>query len=390
MIGRHQLPVSSTITPRSLARALGPAIGDGARERMALEGELRAAFGARELALVDSGTSAVAMAMRATTRAGGVVALPAYACVDIGAAAIHAQLRVRLYDVDPDTLSADLDSVARVLDAGADTIVVSHLYGYPADVPGISRLAAANGARVIEDAAQGAWGSLLGKRLGSFGPFSVLSFGRGKGMTGGGGGALLAIGESGADTSPRAEIAPAASSLRTIVVSTAQWALGRPALYALPSAIPALHLGETIYHPASDPRAITAASASLVRASLARADADLAMRRRNAELLARAAEQSRSVRAIRPIGGAEPGYLRFPMRLADTRVANRAQPMLGIVHGYPNTLADLAELRPSLVGDEPLHGARELQRSMVTLPTHALVSKKDFQRIAEWMVDERR
>lgn len=357
---------------------------------MALEGELRAAFGARELALVDSGTSAVAMAMRATTRAGGVVALPAYACVDIGAAAIHAQLRVRLYDVDPDTLSADLDSVARVLDAGADTIVVSHLYGYPADVPGISRLAAANGARVIEDAAQGAWGSLLGKRLGSFGPFSVLSFGRGKGMTGGGGGALLAIGESGADTSPRAEIAPAASSLRTIVVSTAQWALGRPALYALPSAIPALHLGETIYHPASDPRAITAASASLVRASLARADADLAMRRRNAELLARAAEQSRSVRAIRPIGGAEPGYLRFPMRLADTRVANRAQPMLGIVHGYPNTLADLAELRPSLVGDEPLHGARELQRSMVTLPTHALVSKKDFQRIAEWMVDERR
>ena len=67
----------------------------------------------------------------------------------------------------PNTLSADLDSVARVLDAGVDTIVVSHLYGYPADVPGVSRLAAAHGARVIEDAAQGAWGSLLGRRLGA-------------------------------------------------------------------------------------------------------------------------------------------------------------------------------------------------------------------------------
>ena len=218
------------------------------------------------------------------TRAGGVVALPAYACVDIGAAAIHAQLRVRLYDVDPDTLSADLDSVARVLDAGADTIVVVAPLrlsgGCPRNQP---RLRPTHGARVIEDAAQGAWGSLLGTRLGSFGPLSVLSFGRGKGMTGGGGGALLAIGDSGADASPRAKIAPPASSLRTLVVSTAQWALGRPALYALPSAIPALHLGETIYHPAHDPRAITAASASLVRASLARADADLAVRRRNAE-----------------------------------------------------------------------------------------------------------
>jgi perosamine synthetase len=387
LIGRHQLPVSSTITARSLLRALAPALGDGAHERSALDAELRQAFGARDVVLVDSGTSALAMALRLTTPVDGIVALPAYACVDIGAAAIYARVRVRLYDVDPVTLSADLDSVSRVLAAGVDTIVASHLFGYPADVPAVAALAAEHGAAVIEDAAQGAWGSLLGTRLGAFGPLTVLSFGRGKGMTGGGGGALLSIGERAPDAmSPaRTRIAAPTSSLRTLAVTTAQWALGRPALYALPSSIPALHLGETIYHPAHEPRSITSASASLVRAALARASDDLAVRRRHADVLALAALSSRDVSAVRPIAGAEPGYLRFPVRLADTRTRNREQPSLGIVHGYPDTLADLAALRPSLIGDEKLAGTRELQRSIVTLPTHSLLNEKDLMEVCRWM-----
>jgi perosamine synthetase len=337
--------------------------------------------------LVDSGTSALAMALRVTTPVGGVVALPAYACVDIGAAAIYARVRVRLYDVDPVTLSADLDSVSRVLGAGADTIVVSHLFGYPADVPAVAALAREHGAAVIEDAAQGAWGSLRGTRLGAFGPLAVLSFGRGKGMTGGGGGALLATGERAPDalTGARERVGAPASSLRTLALTTAQWALGRPALYALPSAIPSLHLGETIYHPAHDPRSITAASASLVRAALLRADADLAVRRRNAGILGLTARSSSDIHAIQPIEGAEPGYLRFPVRLAESRTKNRDQPALGVMHGYPDTLADLRELRPSVVGDERLSGARELQRSIVTLPTHSMLSERDLMKLCSWM-----
>ena len=73
MIGRHQLPVSSTITARSLVRA----IGAGAPERVGLGAELRQAFGASDVVLVDSGTSALAMALRVTSPVGGVVALPA-------------------------------------------------------------------------------------------------------------------------------------------------------------------------------------------------------------------------------------------------------------------------------------------------------------------------
>jgi hypothetical protein len=198
---------------------------------------------------------------------------------------------------------------------------------------------------------------------------------------------LLSIGERAPDamSAARTRIAAPTSSLRTLAVTTAQWALGRPALYALPSSIPALHLGETIYHPAHEPRSITSASASLVRAALARASDDLAVRRRHADVLALAALSSRDVSAVRPIAGAEPGYLRFPVRLADTRTRNREQPSLGIVHGYPDTLADLAALRPSLIGDEKLAGTRELQRSIVTLPTHSLLNEKDLMEVCRWM-----
>lgn len=384
MIGRRQLPVSSTITARSLLHAIVPALGGGSGEREALGAELRDAFGASEVALVDSGTSALAIALRIATRAGGVVALPAYACVDVAAAAIFAQLRVRLYDIDPVTLSPDLDSVSRVIGEGVDCIVVAHLYGYPANVPGVAAIAAAHGVAVIEDAAQGAWGKLLETRLGAFGPLSVLSFGRGKGMTGGGGGALLGIdgrraGEIAVATS---QLEPPRGSVRTIAFAKAQWILGRPALYAIPSAIPALHLGETVYHPAHQARAINGVSASLVRAALRRAEDDLAVRRAHAEELERMAVRSRRAQMIRAIPGSKPGYLRFPVRVADARMERTD---LGIVRGYPDTLAELPELRASLLGNEMLAGARELQRTLVTLPTHAMVSERDLRALTEWL-----
>jgi dTDP-4-amino-4,6-dideoxygalactose transaminase len=217
------------------------------------------------------------------------------------------------------------------------------------------------------------------------GPLSVLSFGRGKGLTGSGGGALLAVGAHGRELLDAVRApAPARGDARTLASAVAQWALGRPGLYALPASIPALHLGETIYHPAHEPRAITAVSASLVRDALTRAHADLLARARNAQELSLAAAAAKGVRSISPLPGASPGYLRLPIRVD----ASRADaPALGVVRGYPETLTALAELQPSLAGDEKLSGSAELARTIVTLPTHAMLTSRDRKKIVEWMVD---
>ena len=93
-VGRWQMPVSSPVSPLALMRA----------GRAALRGEdgvlaLAAAatsdrFRPRELLLVDSGTSALVLALRLAVGEGGTVAFPGYACVDLAAAAHFAGVRV--------------------------------------------------------------------------------------------------------------------------------------------------------------------------------------------------------------------------------------------------------------------------------------------------------
>ena len=380
---RHQLPVYSPLTASALGFALGSAWRNGAVHREFLATHLTQTLGARRVLLTDSGTSALVLALRILVGRDGTVAFPGYACIDLAAAARYAGVRVRLYDIDPATLSPDLDSVARVLKRGVGAVVVAHLHGFPADVPAVAELALAHGASVIEDAAQAAGGTLQGRPLGSFGALTVLSFGRGKGLTGGGGGALLAITPDSAERLRSTNGFPSRTGWRDLAAATAQWSLGRPRLYAIPNAIPGLRLGEMVFHPAHEPRGISSAAAALVRYSLSTAEEEVAVRRRNASTLRATVGDSDGVAAIEPVCGGTPGYLRFPLR--DLR--NRAEvPRVGIVRGYPQTLEEQPELRPCLHANEPsVPGATHLRRSLFTLPVHSHVTTRDLERAMEWI-----
>jgi len=149
------------------------------------------------------------LALRAFVPPGGSVAYPGYGCIDLSAAAVRAGVKVRLYDLDPVTLSPDLSSLGKTISRGVDAIVVAHMFGYPADVPGVRDLASNAGVTVIEDAAQAAGGTLETVPLGALADASILSFGRGKGTTAGSGGALLFRGVASADRAARARESPA-------------------------------------------------------------------------------------------------------------------------------------------------------------------------------------
>jgi len=347
-----------------------------------LEQILRKRFGATHVALTDSGTSALILAFRSAMPAGGTVALPAYACVDLLSAAAFAGLRVRLYDVEPATLSPDLDSVRAALGRGADVIVVAHMYGFPADVPGVAAIAAEHGAQVIEDAAQHAAGRLAGAPLGSFGPLVVLSFGRGKGTTGGRGGALLSR-----ESLPEWQAAEPTAGWRDWLVTVAQWAIGRPSLYAIPASMPGLHLGETIYREAHAPQPISYAAASLASAALAAADAECTLRASRVRLLLDALEGAPGLDAVRPIAGGQSGYLRLPVL---DRGGRAAATRLGIVRSYPRPLGDEPAAARLLAPGEPsTRGAQSICDELFTLPTHARVNGADREQLALWARDDR-
>lgn len=384
MIPRHQLAVAPQITATSLARALLASLSPAKNDLEVLSTALKREFRAEHCILTDSGTSALVLGLRLLVGENGTVALPGYGCVDITSAVQFAGVKAVLYDVDPGTLSPDLQSVEAALRRGAQAILVAHYYGYPADVAGVRELACAWGVPVLEDAAQGAAGVLHGTRLGAWGHVSVLSFGRGKGLFGGHGGALLV---RPAFKSRLDRIAPLCSRRGGAEVASAivQWALGRPAVYAIPASIPWLHLGEMVYRPAHEPTGLSRSAATMVIDSLANEQGERAARVQKGAALYAMANGVPSLSAAHPIPGGESGYLRFAV--LDRSGRRSPAPRLGVMRGYPLGLREQRELEASLLPGQPrTPGADELSRSLFTLPTHFDVTRRDVRALQRWMI----
>jgi perosamine synthetase len=385
VIGRRQLSVAPPISPTALARASIESALPRPRAPHEARSLIAARFGSTSVALTDSGTSALVLALRLVAGTGDVVGFPGYACIDLASAARFAGVRVRVYDIDPATLSPDLASVELLLRSGVRALVVAHLFGYPADVPAVRRLGAARGVPVIEDAAQAAGASLAGKRLGSLGDLSVLSFGRGKGLCAGGGGALLGFGEPWAPAVESIRLPNPGRGWSGLAKTGVQWALGRPSVYALPSMLPWLHLGEMIYHEAHEPRALPIGSSALVRSALDLEPDDVAARRTVAQALTGAAATATQLAVTLPIPNAFPSYLRFAVR--DPGGLRDASRSLGVLRPYPKAVMEQDEMRPALAqGEAETPGAVELARSLYTLPTHRFVSHRDLTALEQWLL----
>ena len=384
MIPRRQLPVHSPIRLGHLVQAALASAASGRQSALALESALATTFGSEDIALTDSGTSALVLALRIACTDQRVVALPAFSCIDLTSAVRYAGVDVVLYDLDPVTLNPDEASLRDALATGVDAVVIAPLYGYPVDMRPITRLAAAHGATVIEDAAQASGARIAGRAVGSHGALSVLSFGRGKGVTGGGGGALLCRDPRFAAAvrvfRDRTQAAPMGT--RSLLATAAQWLLGRPSLYALPSFVPGLRLGEMVYHPAHEPRTMSRGVAALVCMALEGAERERQIRAANAARLASIVTQSADVEVVQPVPGATPGYLRLPVI---DRGGRCADPRIGVLRSYPLAMQEQAELLPRLRAPRrDLPGALELRRSLFTLPTHSLVGAADLRGIERW------
>lgn len=214
---------------------------------------------------------------------------------------------------------------------------------------------------------------------------SVLSFGRGKGWTGGCGGALLLHDRSLAE--PLSAFLEALDGdrpggLRTAAVVGAQWLLGRPTLYGIPSSLPGLRLGETVY---KDP--VPIADMPPVACAVAHRHASAAQREVHARrsgatewdgVLGPRSELWRRASPCTPAPGGACGWLRYPVRLHTPGAADRVvrdTRRLGIARGYPATLPSLPQARgvSELEAVREWPGARSLAEGLITLPTHSLV-----------------
>jgi dTDP-4-amino-4,6-dideoxygalactose transaminase len=379
-------PVFSPIEPVAAARAL--LLGRRSASAPArLEALLGERYDADAVVLCGSGTQALQLALAFARDASGRsrALLPAYTCYDLVSAAVGADVRPTFYDIDPETLDPERDSLATALRQRPAAVVLVHHFGLPGPIEQVLD-AAHPSTWVIEDAAQAHGGQWSGRRLGSLAPLAVLSFGRGKGWTGGSGGALLLRGEAAAAADDvRRSLAPPVSTMPGVVGLGAQWLLARPSLYALPTALP-LGLGETRYVQPSPPAAMTDAAIRLVLANGRQSEAEIPRRRANARRLRARLEKVPDL--VLPLERGSPGYLRLPLRIPGrpaAQVAAGPAKRLGLVAGYPRALPTLEAAREGQAAAPPTPGAETLARELFTAPTHSLLKEQDLQRIADWL-----
>lgn len=384
MIGRTLPPTWSPIT----AGAVLAGRAGGSTAQAALQQQLRARYAARDVLLTDGGTSALRLGLTlATARSGAsrLVALPAWSCYDLATAADGAGVEVVLYDLDPLTLGPDWASFDAALAKGPAAVVVVHPFGIPAPIALAKQHARLAGALVIEDAAQAIGAELDGKPAGSHGDLAILSFGRGKGWTGGGGGALLSLGDL-ALPAPESLEAPAGSG-GVLVKSLIQWGLGRPSLYGIPSSLPFLGLGQTVYHPPHAPRRPTSAMAGILMRTEPLLGNEVTVRRRHAARLT-SAVQSAGAGQVPGADAVQGGWLRLPFLPSDAllrRLRRGEGRQLGILPGYPIALARLPGFAERLRHVTPTPGADLLAERLHTIPTHSLLSAADLTRIEAWL-----
>lgn len=176
------------------------------------EQELCAVTGASHAVAVTNGTVALRLALHLLgVGAGDEVLLPplsfvatANAVAHLGAVPHFVDIETRSLGLCPKSLADRLERIAERTPAGLfnretgrriAALLPVHVFGHPADLPGLLAVAEAWGLPVVEDAAEalGSWCVHAGKatHCGLFGAIGTLSFNGNKLITTGGGGALL-------------------------------------------------------------------------------------------------------------------------------------------------------------------------------------------------------
>ena len=147
------------------------------KETGLFEEEFAAYCGTAYAVGVDSGTSALKLALRAFgIGPGDEVITVANTFIATASAISCTGASPILVDADPRTYNIDVSRIEEAITERTKAIIPVHLYGCPADMDSIVEVAQQHGLVVIEDACQAHGAKYKGKRVGSLGHAAVFSF----------------------------------------------------------------------------------------------------------------------------------------------------------------------------------------------------------------------
>jgi dTDP-4-amino-4,6-dideoxygalactose transaminase len=171
------------------------------------EEEFAAYCGTKYAVGVDSGVSAIELSLRALgVGSGDEVIVPTHTFTATAAAVSFAGATPVFVDADPVTWNIDVSKIEEAITPHTKAIVPVHLYGLPAEMDEISRIAKIHNLVVVEDACQAHGAKYKGKRTGSLGNAGAFSFYPTKN--------LGACGDAGMVTTDDADVAETVRAMR--------------------------------------------------------------------------------------------------------------------------------------------------------------------------------
>jgi perosamine synthetase len=340
--------------------------------------ELSSYLGVQQCILGSSGRGLLAKLLRSLKKKNpgkNEVLIPGYTCYSVASSVVNAGLKIRLYDLNPATFSPEIKSLEENLSKNTLAVLAQHLFGIPAQIDNIQDLSSRLGVWLIEDAAQGLGGSIAGRPLGTTGDFGLFSFGRGKPLPLGSGGALTG---KNMDILGRITLTEeTGKGFIQIIKAAALQMLSQPVFYGILEQLP-LGLGKTEFNPEFGRSQMPVYVNTLGALSL--------------HGLGRLNEHRRSVAKVYskllmdiavplPELGI-PVYTRFPVMAGINEISPELK-RLGIRRMYPKAIADEPQIKPYLKGQAVFFpGARLIADKLITLPTHMGISNELAKRIA--------
>lgn len=314
---------------------------------------------------VNSGTSAQHLAALASlggaspvSLAGAEVIVPSFTFAATGNSVAATGARPVFADIDPVTFTLDPVSVESAVTERTVAIEVVHLYGLPANMPEIMRIAERYGLKVWEDCAQAHAAAINGRPVGTFGEWGSFSFYPTKNMT----------------------------SLEGGMVATSDAELGRRIRLLRNQGMECQYANELV----GFNNRMTDVCAAVGRVQLTRLKGWTAQRQANAAVLDEGLAGIEGV--VTPVvpEGYTHVYHQYTIRFegASSEERSAAQEALkkewgvgsGVYYPIPNhRLESLASFAPGL----ELAGTEKASRECLSLPVHPSLSEADLARVVE-------
>ncbi len=140
-----------------------------------LEDKLKKRLGVKHLFLVNNGTIAIQIALKAMQTNGEVITTP-FSYVATTSSILWEGMKPIFADINEDTLCIDPSKIEALAKKGAKIILATHVYGNPCDVEEIDRIAKKYQLNVIYDAAHAFDVKYKGTSVLNYGDISTLSF----------------------------------------------------------------------------------------------------------------------------------------------------------------------------------------------------------------------